>query len=217
MEKTSRNRPNRAPPASILFRTPIVVLGLLIASTGVSFYLKSGLGVDAFSVFCGGLAKLLHISFGLALQISSFFLIAIIAVIDRSLLGIGTVMHALLMGVFIDVITRLGLIQSSGAPLQSIFYVGIGVLLVGFGLAIYIKAGIGSGALDATMFLLHKKSRIELRWIKIGLDFFLACFGYLLGGALGITTLVTVLLTGPIIQRSMWMIESIHKSGNRKI
>ena len=179
--------------------------------------MKSGLGVDAFSVFCGGLSRLLHISFGLALQISCVFLIAVILLVDRRLLGIGTVMHALLMGIFIDAITRLGLIQSSTTPLQSIFYVGIGVLLVGFGLAVYIKAGLGSGALDATMFLLHKKLRIELRWIKIGLDFFLACLGYLLGGALGITTLITVLLTGPIIQRSMWLIDSVFPPVRKKL
>ena len=215
MENLSRSRPLRFPVASILLRVIIIALGLMIASTGVSFYMKSGLGVDAFSVFCGGLSRLLHVTFGLSLQISSFFLIAIIAIIDRSLLGIGTVMHALLMGVFIDAIARFGWIQVSTDPLRSILYVGVGVLLVGFGLAVYIKAGLGSGALDATMFLLHKKLRIHLKWVKIGMDFTLALVGFLLGGALGVTTVVTVLLTGPIIQRSMRLIDSAFNPAGR--
>lgn len=216
MEMRSKSRPPHYPAASIFLKIITIALGLLIASAGVSFYMKSGLGVDAFSVFCGGLSLLLHISFGLSLQISSFFLIALIAIIDRSLLGIGTVMHALLMGVFIDAIARFEWIQASTNLPRSISYVGIGVLLVGFGLAVYIKVGLGSGALDATMFLLHKKLRIPLKWVKIGMDFTLALVGFLLGGALGVTTVVTVLLTGPIIQRSMGMIDSALNPKGRK-
>lgn len=178
----------------------IVASGLFIASTGVALYMKSGLGVDAFSVFCSGVAKVLHISFGLALQISLLAIVAFIAFIDRTMLGIGTIMHATLMGLFIDLIASSKLIPASLTPLRSCIYVASGIALVGTGLAIYIKTSLGYGAIDALMLILHKRLHREIRSIKILMDMGLASIGFLLGGSLGITTLASVIFTGPVIQ-----------------
>jgi len=178
----------------------VVALGLFIASAGVALYMKSGLGVDAFSVFCGGVAKVLHISFGLSLQISLLAIVAFIACIDRTMLGIGTIMHATLMGLFIDLLSSSKLIPASLSPLRSCIYVASGVVFVGTGLAIYIKASLGYGAIDALMLILHKRLRKKIRSIKILMDLGLASIGFLLGGSLGVTTLASVIFTGPVIQ-----------------
>jgi len=185
----------------------IVAFGLFIASTGVVLYMKSGLGVDAFSVFCSGVAKVLHISFGLALQISLLAIVAFIAFIDRTMLGIGTIMHATLMGLFIDLISSSRLIPVSIAPLRSCIYVASGVVLVGTGLAIYIKASLGYGAIDALMLILHKRLHKEIGSIKILMDISLASIGFLIGGSLGITTLASVIFTGPVIQFVLHMLD----------
>ncbi len=194
---------------SFAIRILVVVFGLATASAGIALYMKSGLGMDAFSVFCGGLAKVFHLSFGRSLQICLLMLVAIIAAVDRRLLGIGTLMHAFLMGIFIDTYNKFRLIPVPPTQLGALSYVAIGVVLVGAGLAIYIKAGLGSGAYDALMLFIHTRLHGEIRWIKTGLDFILAVTGFALGGPLGIATLVSVLFTGPVIQLSMKAIDAI--------
>lgn len=189
----------------------VVTFGLFIASAGVALYMKSGLGVDAFSVFCGGVAKVLHISFGLSLQISLLAIVAFIAFIDRTMLGIGTIMHATLMGLFIDLISSSKLIPASLTPLRSCIYVASGVVLVGTGLAIYIKASLGYGAIDALMLILHKKLHKEIRSIKILMDLGLASIGFLIGGSLGITTLASVIFTGPVIQFVLRILDTLSR------
>lgn len=195
--------------ATLALKILIVTLGLLIASTGIVLYMRSGLGVDAFSVFCGGMAHVLGISFGASLQLCLIALVVVIAFMDRSMLGIGTVMHAVLMGFFIDILSGSGLIPASATPVEALAFVVCGVLLTGTGLAVYIKAGLGYGAIDALMFILHAKLRREIRWIKIGLDFVLAATGFLLGGSFGITTIVGVLFTGPVIQFFLRILDAL--------
>lgn len=213
MEHGSRHRSKASGKCcslvSLAIRILVVVFGLATASAGIALYMKSGLGMDAFSVFCGGLAKVLHLSFGRSLQICLLMLIAVIAAVDRRLLGIGTLMHAFLMGIFIDTYNKLRLIPAPSTQLGALSYVAIGVVLVGAGLAIYIKAGLGSGAYDALMLLIHTRLHGEIRWIKTGLDFVLAVAGFALGGPLGIATLASILFTGPVIQLSMKAIDSI--------
>jgi hypothetical protein len=118
-------------------------------------------------------------------------------------------MHAFLMGIFIDTYNKFRLIPVPPTQLGALSYVAIGVVLVGAGLAIYIKAGLGSGAYDALMLFIHTRLHGEIRWIKTGLDFILAVTGFALGGPLGIATLVSVLFTGPVIQLSMKAIDAI--------
>ncbi|WP_338042655.1 YczE/YyaS/YitT family protein [Paenibacillus fonticola] len=183
----------------VLSKMIMIAFGLMLLAMGVVMYLKSGWGVDSFTVFSEGLAKTFNISIGSALQIFLISLVIVVFFIDRSRLGIGTIMHALLVGFFIDLLLQYNF-PSPQTIFLSLFVLLMGILCVGSGLAIYIRAGMGAGAVDAIMLIVYRKLKIDLKWVKLGIDCVLAGTGFLMGGSLGIGTVLGVLLTGTIVE-----------------
>lgn len=187
---------------SITKRLLIIVIGLFLLSIGVTCYLKVELGSDAFTVFYDGVSRVLGISVGRALQVSLLLLLIIVAFIDRTRLGIGTLMHATLTGFFIDIIMSWNILIPQNYILRFAILL-IGVFLVGSGLAMYIKAGLGVGAVDALMIILHNRLKKDIKWIRIILDASLATLGFVMGGKVGIGTAFGVILTGPVIEHML--------------
>lgn len=120
-------------------------------------------------------------------------------------------MHALLVGFFIDLLLRLN-IPSPQNIIISFIVLLMGILCVGSGLAIYIRAGMGAGAVDAIMMIVYKKLNINLKWAKLGIDSVLAGTGFLMGGSLGIGTVLGVLLTGTIVETILKLLNSAQPS-----
>ncbi len=194
---------------SFALRVPVVVLGLMIVSTGVVLYLKAGLGVDAFTVFYTGVARTLRISIGTALQASLGTLVLVIAFIDRRTLGVGTLMHAVLVGFFIDLILKWNVLPEASGTAGAVMALAGAVVLVGVGLGVYIKGGLGVGAIDAAMLIMHGRIRKDITWVRVGIDFVLAACGFALGGALGIGTAAGILFTGPVIELTLRALDAI--------
>jgi len=179
----------------------IVILGSLIMSAGISFYLKAGYGADPLSVFISGLAGKTGISYG---QTSASFMLVLAVLIfflDKRRLGIGTIMNALLVGIFVDVFMLLdpyALLPLSFAPVVLL----AGILVTGIGLGVYISAGLGEGASDAMMVYIHKKFNFRVSRVRMAMDFVYLILGGLLGGKLGIGTVLSMLFTGFIIAKT---------------
>lgn len=194
---------------SLVARMLVVVLGLMILAVGVVLYLKAGLGTDSFTVFYTGVSKTFRISIGTAMQASLVALIVIVAFIDTRKLGIGTLMHGILVGFFIDLILKYFAIPPVSGTAASAAVLAGGIFSVGVGLGVYIKAGLGVGALDAAMLILHQKAQKDIKWVRIGIDFFLAASGFALGGTLGIGTVFGILFTGPVIELTLRVLDTI--------
>jgi len=73
------------------------------------------------------------------------------------------------------------------------------VAMLGVGIAIVISIEFGVGAMDLLTLSLRDITKIELKWIKMGLDLIFTIAGFLMGGVVGAGTVVGILLTGPII------------------
>jgi Predicted membrane protein len=189
--------------AAAALKTIVVGTGLALISLGVVLCLRSGLGVDSFTVFYSGVAKTVGISIGRALQVCMFALLIVVALVDRRQLGLGTVLHAILIGTFTDFLLGKNIVPAM-RPLALAIPANIaGIALFGFGSAVYIKAGMGVGAIDAAMLILHAKTGKDIKRVRIGINFLLAAFGYVLGGDLGIGTVLSVFATGPMIELSL--------------
>lgn len=183
-------------------RVLIVILGSIIMSAGISFYLKAGYGADPLSVFISGLSGKTGISYG---QTSASFMLVLALVIfflDKRRLGAGTIMNALLVGIFVDIFMLLDIyafLPLSFAPVILL----VAIVVTGIGLGVYISAGLGEGASDAVMVYLHKKFNFQVRWVRMAMDLFYLILGALLGGQLGIGTVLSMLFTGFIIDRTL--------------
>lgn len=199
----------RGSVASIVLKTLTVIVGLSLISLGVVLTLASGLGVDSFTVFYSGISKTFHISIGTALQICMAALLLVIAAIDRHKLGFGTVLHAILIGTFTDLLLRWHVIPAiSSLPIAMLANIA-GLVLFGFGSAVYIKGGMGAGAIDAAMLILNERTGRGLKLVRIGINLAFAAAGFALGGDLGAGTAISVIATGPIIEFSLRRLDEL--------
>ncbi|HEX3641702.1 MAG TPA: hypothetical protein VHV10_10455, partial [Ktedonobacteraceae bacterium] len=98
----------------------------------------------------------------------------------------------------------------SGQPLLLRLLVNIiGVLLSGLGVAFYIAPGMGSGPRDGVMLRLHVLTKRRISIVRATLECFVLLIGFLLGGTVGIGTLIFAFGIGPAIEISFGLIKKL--------
>lgn len=171
-----------------------LVLGLMLLSCGVVLFVKANIGADPVTILFTGIANVLGITIGLASQIVMAVLITLVFIIDKKRLGFGTLVHAVLVGVIIDMLMLVDV------QMPAIISYSLALIMLSSGLAFYISADLGQGALDSVMMLIVDKSGMTIRRVRIIMDASFVVIGILLGAKIGVGSFIAVLLTGPFIQ-----------------
>jgi uncharacterized membrane protein YczE len=188
----------------------LVIAGSIIMGGGIAFEAKSKFGLDALSLFNEGMGKLLGVPLGTASQLVVVSIIVILFFIDKKRVGIGSVANGVLVGAsanfFIPIVNQL----NENFLLRVIMLI-IGILLVSIGIGIYVSAGLGEGGFDAWMMFAADKLKKEVRFVRIIMDICLVAIGTLLGGSIGLGTLIATLSYGPIIQFTLNMMNRLRK------
>ena len=163
----------------------------------LAMFIRAGLGLDPWDVFHQGVAVKTGLSIGTVVVIVSF-LVLLLWIPLRQRPGIGTLFNAVLVGVFADI--GLVLIPSfSHLAGQAAMLVGA-VLLNGIASACYIGARFGPGARDGLMTGLARRTGWSVRASRTGIEVVVLAAGWLLGGSVGVGTVVYALVIGPLVQ-----------------
>ncbi|QHC02210.1 hypothetical protein EK0264_01315 [Epidermidibacterium keratini] len=158
---------------------------------------RGALGVDPWNVLHEGIARLTGMSFGsVIIAVSVVVLLLWIPLRQRP--GIGTLGNATLVGIGADLTLRL--IPPTDALAARIPMMLVGILITGVAAAIYIGAGLGPGPRDGLMTGLHARGFGSIRLIRTCIELAVLVTGYLLGGGLGVGTVLFALTIGPVIQ-----------------
>lgn len=169
--------------------------GLALYGVSLAFLLRAGLGLAPWDVLHQGLAQLLGATVGqMVIAVSFVVLLAWIPLRERP--GFGTIANALLVGVFVD-LTLLVLDDAGPWPAR----VGLllaGILLNGLATALYIGASLGSGPRDGLMTGLVRRTDRSVRVVRTSLELTVLVVGWLLGGTVGIGTVLYAVAIGPI-------------------
>ena len=169
--------------------------GLALYGVSLAFLLRAGLGLAPWDVLHQGLAQLLGATVGqMVIAVSFVVLLAWIPLRERP--GFGTIANALLVGVFVD-LTLLVLDDAGPWPAR----VGLllaGILLNGLATALYIGASLGSGPRDGLMTGLVRRTGHSVRVVRTSLELTVLVVGWLLGGTVGIGTVLYAVAIGPI-------------------
>lgn len=201
-------------------RIILFFLGMSITQMGVALFLKTNIGSDTFTVFTQGLAEILNstglkdnaiantislnqgVTPGVANMIILVIMFTGILLIERKRINIGTFICVIGIGPIID----FGVKVISYFPVESynIFYkmllVVIGCFIIAVGFSILSASNLGVAPNDIVPFIIVEKTKVEYRWIRIGLDAVFLIGGFLLGGKIGIGTVISLFAIGPFIQ-----------------
>jgi uncharacterized membrane protein YczE len=168
--------------------------GLALYGLGIALQVASTLGNDPWDVFHQGLSRRFGLSIGTWIVIVGV-LALLLWIPLRQRPGIGTVSNALLVGVFADVFLAV-LPHPSGLPGRWGYLVAA-ILVGGFATGLYIGAGLSPGPRDGLMTGLAARGH-SIRVVRTGIEVTVLGAGWLLGGTVGVGTLLYALAIGPL-------------------
>ena len=187
-------------------RVILLLIGLTIAHLGVTLFLLADLGSDPFNVLIQGLFRFLpwpgFMTHGYVHMGVSFLIILVLLVVDRSYIRIGTLLCMFLGGPIIDVFTILlgSLINAQSAMALRLVALVAGCVILAFGMTIVIQSKAGTGPNDLVAVVISDKTRWKFGVVRICVDVCFALAGFLLGGTVGLGTIICAFLVGPAAQ-----------------
>ena len=182
--------------------------GLTLFGLGEALLIVSNLGVTPWTVFAEGVAKNFDISIGLATFLVSISIL-ILWVPLKQKIGIGTISNAIIIAFTIDLFVYL--LPLSKNTFLSIIEMIIGILLVGIGSGIYLITNLGPGTRDGLMKGISENFQKPIYLIRLSIEIIVVILGWLLGGTVGLGTLMFAVLIGPIISVSLIVIKRTDK------
>ena len=180
---------------------PILFFGLAIFGVGDALLIQSTIGNSPWSVFAQGLSLRTPLSIGEATGITSIAVLLLwIPLKERP--GFGTLANIAVIAVFVQIgVDHIPKVEMN-IPLQ-LFYVLIGIGLVGMGSALYITCGLGPGPRDGLMTSIHNKTGIRIARVRLSIEITILIIGALLGGSVGIGTAMFALFIGNSIATNL--------------
>ena len=187
-------------------RLAILFFGLTIFGIGEALLVISSLGNSPWVVLSEGISINTFLNIG-----ESTFLVSVLVLLLwiplKQRPGFGTIANIVVIAAAIEV--GLFFIPAVESIFLKYFYVLFGIALVGAGSALYITCGLGTGPRDGLMTGLHYKSGVRVGRVRLGIEVVAASTGALLGGSLGIGTLLFALLIGQSVAISLGVVERL--------
>ena len=133
----------------------------------------------------------------------SSMIVAIIMIIfvffyDKSQIQIGTILYQIVYSICVDLFANVHIY--SKYVWVNILIMLLGVILFAIGTGVYAAASLGRGSYEALTFSLAEKNGWQVKVVRIVLDIIMVIVGAMLGGRFGICTIVTIVISGPVIQ-----------------
>lgn len=174
-----------------------LLIGLAMYGISLAMFIRAGLGLDPWDVFHQGVAGKIGWSIGTVVVVVSF-LVLLLWIPLRQMPGFGTLANAVLVGVFADI--GLALIPAFSHLGGQIAMLAGAVVLNGIASACYIGARLGPGARDGLMTGLARRTGWSVRLSRTLIEVVVLGVGWLLGGSVGVGTVVYALAIGPLVQ-----------------
>ncbi|WP_270179724.1 YczE/YyaS/YitT family protein [Alkalihalobacillus sp. CinArs1] len=195
-----------------LIRWSFFFIGLAILGLGIAMTIKGkAFGIGPWDVFHYGLYTQFGLTIGTWSIITGFILLGFTSLYTRKLPKSGALLNMLLLGIFIDLFLFI-LPDPVSLLSQAIFFL-IGLLVLGYGIGVYVASGLGAGPRDGIMLLLVEKTGWRIDWVRNGIEVTVLLAGWALGGPVGIGSIVIALLLGKVIGYALpqckWLLAAI--------
>lgn len=198
------------PPAhEVRRRLPRLVVGLVLCGVAFSLVVQADLGLDPWNVLHQGVSDLTGVPIGMV-----SVLVGLVVVLGwiplHQRLGIGTVANTILIGSTMDVV--LPRLPDATTPAARWGYLVAGLALAGPGIGMYIGARLGPGPRDGIMTGIAERGP-SIRLVRTGIELVALLVGWLLGGTVGIGTVLFAVTVGPNTQFWLERLDLGHPPG----
>lgn len=174
-----------------------LMVGLSLYGIAMGMFVRAQVGLDPWDVFHMGVSN--HIGLGMgAVTIITSFVVLLLWIPLKQWPGLGTIANSIWIGVALSVTMAL-LDPIHGVVAQYVVFL-VGLVVNGLGGALYIGSQLGPGPRDGLMTGLHHRTGLSLRLIRTGIEVTVLVIGWLLGGVVGVGTVLYALLIGPLVQ-----------------
>ena len=192
----------RPKPLSLL----MLVIGLALFGLGEALLIAAEVGVSPWTVLAQGLSKHLAWSIG-----TSTFVISTIVLFLwlplRQKPGLGTVLNIFIVALVLDF--SVPYLPGFESSILNVMMAAVGVFITGFGGAIYLIANLGPGPRDGLMSGLQRVTNFPIAWIRGSIEVTAVTLGWLLGGKVGIGTLLFAFGIGPALAASILILRHL--------
>ena len=198
---SSKSPKNLKPSFKTLF---LLCFGLIIFGFGEGLLIISTIGASPWNVLHQGLALNLGLTIGTWAFLISLIVLLLWFFLDEKI-GMGTILNFIIIAIMIDLTVYF--LKAPELWINQFLLCVISVLMVGLGSGIYLIARLGPGPRDGLMTGLQKKTGFSIAVIRGSIEFFVVTCGWLLGGTIGVGTLLYALGIGPAVAFSLNMIK----------
>lgn len=182
------------------------MLALMFISLGLDILIKANLGVAPWDVLHTGLELHVPLTLGQVMIITGFFLILVSWVLGlRPTLA--SLINMFFIGFFYDVLVGLHLIPPSRGMGMQVFYLILGINIIAFSTALYISTGMGTGPRDSLMVAINRLTTAPVSIVRTVIEVAAVVVGFLLGGIVGVGTVVFSLSIGFVMEMYMNLIK----------
>lgn len=181
----------------LLRRLPQLYIGLFLYGVSLALMVRGALGLAPWDVLHSGFVRHVPMTLGQAVVLFSF-VVLVLWIPLREMPGLGTISNAVVVGLSAD--ATLAVLDRPDAIASRLGLMVGGVVLCGLASALYIGAQLGRGPRDGLMTGLARRTGLSLRLVRTGLEVAVVVIGLLLGGVLGVGTVVYALAIGPLTQ-----------------
>ncbi|WP_288583001.1 MULTISPECIES: YczE/YyaS/YitT family protein [Lysinibacillus] len=184
------------------WRWTFFIGGLMVMSLGITMSIKGKIvGTSPWDVLHIGLFQNFGLSIGTWSIVTGFFIVGSTSIVLRQWPKLGTWLNMLLIGSFIDVFNWM--LPSTDVYGLQITYFIIGLFVLSFGCGMYIAPNMGAGPRDTLMMILVEKFGGSIKTARMGIEVLVTIVGWLLGGPVGVGTVLIALTSGYIVQYSL--------------
>lgn len=193
-------------------RLPQLLVGLVLYGWSMAMMVRAGLGLNPWDVLHQGLDAYLPVSFG-AVTVLVGAVVLLLWIPLRQWPGLGTVANIVVIGVAVDV--GLALLPATDHLVSRLGLLLSGIVLNGLAGAVYIGSQLGPGPRDGLMTGLAARTGGSIRVIRTALELAVLAIGFLLGGTVGLGTVLYAVAIGPLVQLFLpWVVVRLPMAGD---
>ncbi len=183
-----------------------LVFGLTVFGVGETLLIAAGAGVSPWTVLAQGLGTQIGLSIGWATFVVSVMVLLLWMPL-RQIPGLGTIFNAVVISIVIEV--SLPWLPKPDLYVLQVIEAFVGVLLVGIGSGIYLTARLGAGPRDGLMTGLQELTGYPVAWVRTSLEVSVVSLGWVLGGSVGVGTLLFAFGIGPAVSCGLYGVRLI--------